>query len=179
MRQKDREQYWPLWVLYGPIGALAALLLFGVDVAAVHGDSMAPRLHHGQVVMVHRAAYGLQIPFINLYLLFWDKPRKHDIVVFDSLHDGRLAVKRAVAVGGDPIVVGDAVVVVGGETYDVSLQAAEQLKRYSSVPDTMVFVVGDNLERSTDSRHYGFVPRASIRGRILLPWRPFRPEAER
>ncbi len=179
MRQKDLDDDWPLWVLYGPICVLTALLLFGVDIAAVHGDSMTPRLRHGEVVVVNRAAYGLQLPVVNWYLLFWDKPRKNDIVVFNSLHDGRLAVKRTVGVEGDPISVGDAVVVVGGETYDVSLQAAAQLKRYASVPDNMVFVVGENLQRSTDSRHYGFVPVASIRGRVLLPWQPVAPEAER
>lgn len=179
MRQKDFEHDWPLWVLYGPVCALALLLLFGVDIAAVHGGSMAPHLRHGEVVVMNRAAYGLQLPFINSYLLFWDKPQKNDIVVFESLHDGRLAVKRGVGVGGDSIVLGDAVVVVGGRTYDVSLQAAEQLKKYSSVPDTMVFVVGDNPGRSTDSRHYGLVPLTSIRGRVLFPRRSSKPEAVR
>ncbi|TVQ39918.1 MAG: signal peptidase I [Spirochaetaceae bacterium] len=165
----NSEYELPLPVLLGPVVALLLLLLFGIDVAVVRGESMAPLLRDGQVVFVNQAAYGIQAPFLNSYLFLWDKPRKDDIVVFDSPADGRLAVKRCVAVPGDSIVVGDAVVVAGGETYDVSLQVVDSLQNLARIPDNMVFVVGDNRGRSTDSRHYGLLPLRSIRGRLLAP----------
>lgn len=36
------------------------------------------------------------------------------------------------------------------------------------------WVEGDNLEESTDSRHFGAVPEESIRGRIVFRLRPLR-----
>ncbi|TVR30746.1 MAG: signal peptidase I [Spirochaetaceae bacterium] len=168
MRHTEIDHDWPLWVLLGPVLLLLVVLLFGIDVAVVRGDSMQPLLSDQQVVLVNRAAYGLQLPFTDSYLMLWDKPQKDDIVIFDSPADGRLAVKRSVAVAGDPIVAGDAVVVVGGETYDVPLRTADALQNLTRIPDNKVFVLGDNPTHSTDSRHYGLVPLRAIRGRVLL-----------
>lgn len=42
------------------------------------------------------------------------------------------------------------------------------------VPEGHVWTTGDNLPHSTDSRHYGAVPMALIRGKIIArvaPWR--------
>ena len=168
MRHTRIDHDWPLWVLLGPVLLLLLVLLFGIDVAMIRGDSMRPLLSNQQVVLVNRAAYGLQLPFTNSYLMLWDKPKKDDIVILDSPADGRLAVKRSVAVAGDPIMAGDAVVVVGGETYDVPLWTADALQNLARIPDNMVFVLGDNPTHSTDSRHYGLLPLQAIRGRVVL-----------
>ncbi len=41
------------------------------------------------------------------------------------------------------------------------------LKRCVEVRDSSVYVLGDNLEKSRDSRHYGFVDYMNIEGRVL------------
>jgi signal peptidase I len=160
----------PLSIIVVPALVMFIVIVSVLDLASVQGSSMAPVLDEGQTVFVYRLAYGLQLPFVNIYLLHWDKPKKHDIIVFRSPLDNRLAVKRVVGTTGDEIVVGDAVVLVGGEAYDVPGPVADTLKLTPRIPDSKVFVVGDNRANSTDSRHYGLVDITSVRGRLF----PFR-----
>lgn len=48
-------------------------------------------------------------------------------------------------------------------------QGIEQIKRVSMVEGDEVYVLGDNPGRSTDSRTIGWVPRRSVRARIIYP----------
>jgi signal peptidase I len=41
------------------------------------------------------------------------------------------------------------------------------------VPEGYCFVMGDHRTNSSDSRHWGFVPRKYIVGRIRVRWWPF------
>lgn len=38
-----------------------------------------------------------------------------------------------------------------------------------TIPEDYVFVVGDSLTASYDSRHFGPVPIAAVRGRVIVP----------
>lgn len=49
-------------------------------------------------------------------------------------------------------------------------QGLEKIKRVESISDEGVWVVGDNLAESKDSRHFGPVPQSAIIARILCPW---------
>lgn len=48
-------------------------------------------------------------------------------------------------------------------------QGIEQVKRISMTAEDKVYVLGDNPGRSTDSRTIGWVPRRSVRARIIYP----------
>ena len=43
-----------------------------------------------------------------------------------------------------------------------------QLKRITQMGAEGFFVEGDNTSRSTDSRHFGHIPRAAILGKVVL-----------
>lgn len=45
----------------------------------------------------------------------------------------------------------------------------EKIKRLEAVRGDQIFVVGDNPRASVDSRQFGWLPRASIRARIIWP----------
>jgi nickel-type superoxide dismutase maturation protease len=99
------------------------VFLTSVRLYAVEGESMAPALHPGQVVLV------TSLPFL------WNPLRPGDIVVAESpVGGGRLLVKRVVA------------------------RDAEG----------MVVLMGDNSDRSIDSRHFGSIPAAGVLGKVVL-----------
>jgi len=45
----------------------------------------------------------------------------------------------------------------------------EQIKRIEEVQDGRVFVIGDNLENSTDSRDFGWLKRDEVVARVFRP----------
>jgi len=52
---------------------------------------------------VNKLAYDLKVPFTTWHLAEWDNPKRGDIVVFFSPHDGTRLVKRVVGLPGDKI----------------------------------------------------------------------------
>ena len=101
-----------------------------VDIVEVRGTSMSPTLYNHQVVLVNRAAYGVQL--FGRYFVRWRNPEIGDIVVYRSPLDNNIVVKRCVANGNNTL-----------------------------------FLVGDNLDTSIDSRHYGTVSSTLVYGKVL------------
>jgi len=93
---------------------------------------------------------------------FRDPTRGEVVVLKDPLHTDRLMIKRVAAVAGEEIAQGDL--------------------RINIVPEGHIFVLGDNLDVTADSRVFGPVPLSSIiskplrvywswdRGRERLRW---------
>ncbi|HEX7963882.1 MAG TPA: nickel-type superoxide dismutase maturation protease [Candidatus Saccharimonadales bacterium] len=45
----------------------------------------------------------------------------------------------------------------------------EKVKRLHSVSDGQVFLLGDNPNASTDSRHFGWLPQRAVFAKVLWP----------
>jgi signal peptidase I len=141
---------------------VVALRLFVVTPVRVDGESMSPTLHGGQVVLVDKL--GARV-------------HRDDLVVFDDPQDGTTSVKRVVAVAGERVVIRDAVLYVDDEPVEepyVDLDDIDGLYTPTTVvPDRSVFVLGDNRGSSIDSRDYGPVALADVRGKVVLRlWPP-------
>lgn len=155
------------------IAAALALLVKGFvfDLAVVDGRSMLPRYRDGDVVAVLRCAYGLRAPFClggaKAYLVRWRVPAVGDIVVACSPSDGRPVVKR-VAVRGPLRLEGREGHLRGGGL-DLTLDpgAAAVIGRVVDLPPASVFLLGENLAESVDSRSYGAVSDEAVVGRVL------------
>jgi type IV secretory pathway protease TraF len=80
----------------------------------------------------------------------------------------RLLVWRGLGPLRPPIRVGDLVAVVDPRDPDERLM----VKRVAGRAGTEVFVQGDNEAASTDSRHFGPVTAAAIRGRVIYRYLP-------
>lgn len=60
-----------------------------------------------------------------------------------------------------------------GEIVLIYHAGLEKIKRIAKISGDNVYLIGDNAAHSTDSRHFGAVPKNSIRGAaILLRKRP-------
>ena len=142
------------------------IVTFGFQVARVEGQSMAPTLEDQDRLIVNKLAYLL------------DDPKVGDVVMLIYPKDPTKSfVKRIVA---EPL---DTVRVVEGKVYvNDELRPDEFIpEEYRGtddlptevVPDGYYFVMGDHRNNSSDSRHWGNVPKKYILGRVQLRWWPF------
>jgi signal peptidase I len=145
------------------------IVTFGFQVARVEGQSMAPTLADQDRLIVNKLAYRI------------DEPKVGDIVMlYYPLNPEKSFVKRVIAAEGDQVRV------VDGRVYrnDVPMDDSFVKIEYRShddwgpqvVPEGYYFVMGDHRNNSSDSRHWGFVPKKYIIGRVQLRWWPL-PEA--
>jgi signal peptidase I len=123
-------------------------------------------------------------------LLPFTHVRRRDIVVFKYLDGPETAsyyVKRVVGLPGETVSIDAKQVYINGkpldEPYAVFKEPARKDLRPRDileplvVPDDHFFVLGDNRDRSYDSRFWGPISRERIVGRPLLVWWSFDREA--
>ncbi len=166
--------------------AIALVLAFairGVVVQAfkIPSGSMLPTLEIGDHILVNKFIYGVRLPFLDIPILPGRVPRRGEVVVFiypvDSSKD---FIKRVVGLPGDVIQVRRKVVYVNGKkAHDPHAFYVEGLGTSHradgrdnfgpvTVPAGHLFVMGDNRDRSYDSRYWGFVDIAAVRGKAFL-----------
>jgi signal peptidase I len=141
------------------------IVTFGFQVARVEGQSMAPTLEDQDRLIVNKLAYRLGEPHVG------------DIVMlYYPLNPNKSFVKRVIAEEGDQVRVVDGRV----SRNDVPMDDAFVPAEYRShddwgpqvVPEGYYFVMGDHRNNSSDSRHWGFVPKKYIIGKVQLRWWP-------
>ncbi|WP_322792918.1 signal peptidase I [Bellilinea sp.] len=145
----------------------AVLLYFAIsavtDRVRVENISMQPTLNEGELLVVYKLAYRL------------GEPHRGDIIVF---HHNRQPpedyIKRVIGLPGDQVRVEGGRVYVNGIALDEPYIA--EPPAYTGVwevPPDSLFVLGDNRNRSSDSRIWGFVPMRDVVGRaVLIYWPP-------
>jgi len=165
------------------IAAAIALLVRGFVVQAfrIPSGSMEPTLLVGDHLLVSRLSYEMKLPFTDIVLLDLGKPKRGDVVVFRYPEDrSKDFIKRVIGVGGDTVQIRDKVVYVNGQRLKdshASFQDKAIIPGGSSpkdnfgpvtVPGDSYFVMGDNRDRSYDSRFWGFVRKDDLIGRALV-----------
>jgi signal peptidase I len=151
------------------VGAAFVLALiiqqFVVKPFYIPSESMEPTLVKGDRVLVNRFEYR-----------FTD-PKPGDVVVFHPpIAPDEDYIKRVVAVGGDTVEVKDSTLYVNGVAQEepyLKEQSIRGIFPEETVPEGYVFVMGDNRNRSGDSRVFGPVKLDSILGGgFLVYWPP-------
>ena len=141
------------------------IVTFGFQVARVEGLSMAPTLADQDRLIVNKLVYRI------------GEPRRGDIVMlYYPIDPDKSFVKRVIAEEGDQVRIVDGRVFVN----DVPMQDDFVPPEYRShddfgpsvIPEGYYFVMGDHRNNSSDSRHWGFVPKKYIIGKVQLRWWP-------
>ena len=142
---------------------MAVPLVF--QLARVDGQAMSPTIADQDRLLVNRIAYRLE------------QPRRGDIVMMRyPVNPAKAFVMRIIADGGDRVEIIGGRVHVNGQVFDETFVAAES--RGSDnwgpqiVPEGSYFVLGDRRNNSADSRHWGYVPRHYVVGKVQVRWCP-------
>ena len=109
---------------------IIALVLFSVrsslaDWNDVPSGSMQPTILVGDRIFVNKLAYDLKVPFTTWHIAEWSNPRRGDIVVFYSPHDGTRLVKRVVGLPGDTVELRNEQLVINGTPVTYTPLAAD------------------------------------------------------
>jgi signal peptidase I len=154
---------------------------FIVQAFKIPSGSMIPTLQIGDHILVNKLSYGVRMPFVEKYLLGYATPQRGDVVVFIFPEDdSKDFIKRVVGVAGDTIEVRAKKVFVNGKPaedshayfagYDPQSGGASSGDDYGpkTVPENHIFVMGDNRDRSYDSRFWGYVNLNAVRGKAFF-----------
>ena len=141
------------------------IVTFGFQVARVEGQSMAPTLADQDRLIVNKFAYRL------------GAPRRGDIVMlYYPLNPDKSFVKRVIAEEGDEVRIVDGRVYVNDVPMVDDFVPAEYRSHDDFGPTRIqegyYFVMGDHRNNSSDSRHWGEVPKKYIIGKVQLRWWP-------
>jgi signal peptidase I len=168
-----------LFVLLGLVIIILAFLgiqyywlIPGVSIQSFRmtGESMRPSLQEGDRILVSRLYYSNH------------EPRRGDLVLFRSPWNSKQwYLKRIVALGGETLEIKGSQIFINSkevkEPWIIAVQSqAENLglgdgKSYQ-VPEDTVFVLGDNLNNSNDSRNFGVIPKRDLKGKVMVKYWP-------
>src|ERR1700736_2934071 len=141
---------------------LAIILYFGISFAVqtvhVEGLSMFATLDDNDYLIADKIAYRLHAP------------QRGDIVILRPPTDNsKDFIKRVIALPGEQLIIHDGVVLINGhrlnEPYLPEAWTVFNNVSLTKIPPNEYFVMGDNRNRSQDSRTFGPISRDRIDGR--------------
>jgi signal peptidase I len=154
---------------------------FIVQAFKIPSGSMIPTLQIGDHILVNKLAYGIRIPLWGHYLVDFGKVQRGDVIVFIFPEDrSKDFIKRVIGVAGDTVEIRGKKVYINGQQIDDPhahfegddpqniLPASRDDYGPTKVPANHIFVMGDNRDRSYDSRFWGFVNLDDVRGKAFL-----------
>lgn len=176
----------------------------------IPSGSMTPTLLDGDFIFVNKFVYGLRLPVLNTKIVPLGLPERGEVVVFKLPSDSNIHyIKRVIGLPGDIVVYENKQLTINGETIPLSIAGAYDgpgqagadlaieeiggaahellLVRGSGgpegvfrVPEGHFFMMGDNRDRSKDSRFRGveYIPEHRLVGRAERIWMNWRQPAE-
>ena len=165
------------------VAIVLALIIrtFVVQAFKIPSGSMEPTLLVGDHILVNKFIYGEHIPFTDTKILDFRDPKRGEIIVFVYPKDeSKDFIKRVIGVEGDTIEIKDKKLFINGQSFDDSyghfkdnavipghVQPRDNFGPVT-VPEDSLFVMGDNRDRSADSRFWGFVRLNQVKGKAFL-----------
>ena len=168
----------------------------------IPSGSMMPTLLEGDFIFVKKYSYGLRLPVTETKIIETGDPQRGDVVVFRLPSDPSINyIKRVVGLPGDTVVYERHRLTINGErvdlqraddenwgapvyvedldgrVHDILVMSPEYSTRDNTyrVPEGHYFVMGDNRDRSKDSRFIGAIPEEYLVGEAVRIWMHFVP----
>lgn len=165
--------------------------IFAFQAFKIPTGSMEDNLKVGDHIIVNKFIYGPAGP-LGAKLFPLREIKRGDIIVFRyPLQPDTDFVKRVIGMPGDIVEVRDKIVSINGkptvEPYVIHddptiypprpalpepYRSRDQFGPYTVAPGSY-FAMGDNRDRSSDSRYWGTVPRSMIKGRAFMVYWSF------
>ena len=155
----SRRRWRRVWLRF----VVGLFFLWGLafNVSEVRGSSMEPGIHDRDHVLVDHVTFRLA------------GLDRGDIVVLQYPLDPSLDyIKRVIGLPGDKVVITRGRVFVNGEILDEPYVGPHSVEPWTHL-ETVIrpdhcFVLGDNRNRSSDSREFGQVPYGNVRGKAMF-----------
>lgn len=138
--------------------AVFMVFQFVIGFSVVKGDSMEPTLHRGDIVLYNRL----------------DNSFECGDIVSVRVPSGEYYVKRVIAVENDTIEIKDGKVYVNEKMLDEPYTIGRTFTQEGTIAypyklqQDQIFVMGDNREKSMDSRTFGVVSERQIKGKLIF-----------
>lgn len=155
---------------------IIVLQVFLIRPQEIDGDSMYPYLKNGQHIITEMVSYRI------------NEPKRGEIIVFKyPLDRERDYIKRIIALPGERVEIKDSKVIIFNnenpnglvlDEYYLDEQTITRGKGFINdgeiveVPEGKYIVFGDNRDKSSDSRQWGFISKDDIIGRAILRYWP-------
>ena len=157
------------------VSLVATLLSMAFQVVVVPTASMERTVLVGDHLLIDRFAYGPEIPFTHFRLRRLKKVQRGDVVSFHPPgRPGEVYLKRVVAIGGDRVEIREGELYLDGEPAVEPYIPGAKRKAWMEaivVPHGELFMLGDNRDRSEDSRYFGPVPEKNVIGEpVMVLW---------
>ena len=130
----------------------------------VEGDSMEPNFSDGQYLIIDELSYNFK------------NPERGDVIVLRSpAQPAIFFIKRIIGLPGEELKIEGGKVIIGTNSERVVLDEEYIPEGVDTIPDSFIklkdseyFVMGDNRQRSSDSRSWGPLDEDNITGRAFL-----------
>jgi signal peptidase I len=149
-----------------------------VEAYKIPSGSMEDTLLVGDFLLANKFIYGSRLPIIGIRLPALAQPKAGDIVIFKYPGDPKVNyIKRCVAVGGQIVEVRNKVLYVDGKEIpdpprakheDTEIQQGRDDYGPIRIPNGYLFMMGDNRDKSYDSRFWGPLDKKLVLGKAMI-----------
>ncbi len=136
---------------------------------------MEPTLLVGDHLLVNKFIYGIRIPYTDIKLFQYKKPERGDIIVFIFPKDrSKDFIKRVIGTQGEKVAIVHNKIYINDKLIDDPwgrfIMPRTSIEDYGPVrvPESSLFVMGDNRDNSQDSRFWGFVKLNEVKGKAFI-----------